>query len=119
MSKIRIMCTSTGCIDYAPARYRELDIDILRIHILFNGGDYKEGIDLDPVEFYQQLETITDPKNHLPATAMPDTEEICGYFENAIANGYDEAIVFSLSSGLGGTYNKICLLAKDYQDRLL
>ncbi len=118
MSKIRIMCTSTGCIEYAPARYRELDIDILRIHILFNGNDYKEGLDLDPVDFYNQLETIEDPKNHLPSTAMPDTEEICGYFESAIANGYDEAIVFALSSALGGTYNKICLLAKDYEDRL-
>ena len=118
MSKIRIMCTSTGCIDYAPARYKELDIDILRIHVIFNGKEYREGLDLDPVDFYEQLETIKDPKNNLPHTAMPDTEEICGYFESAIANGYEEAIVFTLSSALGGTFNKIGLLAEQYADRL-
>ena len=29
MSKIKIMCTSTGCIDYAPERYKSLGIDII------------------------------------------------------------------------------------------
>ena len=40
MSKIKIMCTSTGCIEYAPERYRELGIDIIRVHIIFEGKEY-------------------------------------------------------------------------------
>ena len=75
MSKIKIMCTSTGCIDYAPERYKALDIDIIRVHVLYDGKEYREGLDLDPVDFYRYLETIEDPKNHLPSTAMPDTSE--------------------------------------------
>ena len=118
MSKIKIMCTSTGCIEYAPQRYREMGIDIIRIHIFFNGVEYKEGLDLDPVDFYNQLETIEDPKNHLPYTGMPETEEIREHFERAIAEGYEEALVFTLSAALGGTYNKICLIAKEFEDRL-
>ena len=118
MSKIKIMCTSTGCIEYAPERYRSLGIDIIRIHVFFNGKEYREGLDLDPVEFYEQLETIEDPKNNLPYTGMPDTEEIMEHFERAIAEGYDETIVYAISSALGGTYNKICLIAKDYEDRI-
>lgn len=118
MSKIKIMCTSTGCIDYAPERYKSLGIDIIRIHVFFEGREYKEGLDLDPVEFYQRLETIEDPKNHLPSTGMPDTEDIRACFENAIKDGYEEAMVFVLSAALGGTYNKICLIAKEYEDRL-
>lgn len=118
MSKIKIMCTSTGCIEYAPERYRDLGIDIIRIHVRFNGHDYKEGLDLDPVEFYRQLETLEDPKNNLPSTDMPDTEDICAAFEKAIAEGYDEVMVFAISAALGGTYNKLCLLARDYEDRL-
>ena len=33
MSKIKIVCTSTGCLDYAPKQYDEIkkDIDIIRI----------------------------------------------------------------------------------------
>ena len=118
MSKIKIMCTSTGCIDYAPERYKSLGIDIIRIHVFFNGKEYREGYDLDPVDFYRQLETIEDPKNHIPYTGMPDTEEIMERFDKAVADGYDEVIVYVLSSALGGTYNKICLVAKEYEDSL-
>ncbi len=118
MSKIKVVCTSTGCIDYAPERYKKLGIDILRIHVLFQGKDYKEGLDLDPVDFYEQLETIKEPKKNLPSTAMPDTEDIRACFENAIKDGYEEVIVVSLSSGLGGTYNKLCLISKEFEDRL-
>ena len=118
MSKIKIMCTSTGCIDYAPERYRSLGIEIIRIHVFFNGKEYREGLDLDPVDFYSQLETLEDPKNHLPYTGMPDTEEIEASFDRAIEEGCDEAIVYVLSSALGGTYNKICLVAKEYEGKL-
>lgn len=118
MSKIKIMCTSTGCIEYAPARYRELGIEIIRIHVFFEGQEFREGPDLDPVDFYRRLETIEDPKNHLPHTGMPDTEEIRAAFDHAIAEGCDEAMVFVLSAALGGTYDKICLIAKEYEGRL-
>lgn len=118
MSKIKVMCTSTGCIEYAPERYQNLDIEIIRIHVFFEGHDYKEGLDLDPVEFYNRLETIENPKNNLPSTGMPDTEDICAAYEKAIADGYDEIMVFAISSALGGTYNKLCLIAKDYEDKI-
>ncbi|MBR2723825.1 MAG: DegV family protein [Ruminococcus sp.] len=118
MSKIKIVCTSTGCIEYAPERYREMDIEIIRILVHFNGKEYKEGIGLDPVEFYNFLETVEDPKSNLPHTDMPNTEDIRAAFDKAIADGYDEAIVFAISAGLGGTYNKICLVAKEYEGKL-
>ena len=118
MSKIKVMCTSTGCIDYAPERYKNLGIEIIRIHVIYGGKEYKEGLDLDPVDFYKYLETLEDPKKNLPSTAMPDTEDVMASFDRAIAEGCDEVIVFSISAGLGGTYNKICLLAKEYENKL-
>ena len=118
MSKIKIMCTSTGCIEYAPERYRELGIDIIRVHIIFEGKEYLEGIGLDPVDFYQRLEKLENPKNNLPKTAMPTPFEIREHYERAIEEGYDEIIVYSISSGLGGTYNQLSLVARDYEDRI-
>ena len=118
MSKIKIMCTSTGCIDYAPERYRNLGIEIIRVRVIFNGKEYKEGLDLDPVEFYRQLETIEDPKNHLPSTNIPERGDIMAAFDKAVADGYDEVLVFTLSAALGGTFNQISLVAKDYADKL-
>ena len=118
MSKIRIICTSTGCTEYAPERYGELDIDILRIHMFFKGNDYLEGPDLDPVKFYSELETLENPKNNLPKTGMPSMPEVAAHFDKAIEEGYDEVIVFCISTGLGGTCNVVRTVAKDYEGRL-
>lgn len=118
MGKIKIMCTSTGCIEYAPERYRNLDIDIIRVHIIFEGKDYLEGPELDPDEFYSKLEKLEDPKSNLPKTALPSPLEISAHFDKAIEDGYDEVIVYTISTGLGATYNAVCLAARDYEDRL-
>jgi len=116
--KTKIMCTSTGCIEYAPERYRNLGIDIIRIHIFFRGKEYLEGLDLDPVYFYSELEKLENPKNNLPKTGMPSMEEIKAHYDRAIEEGYDEIIVFALSSKLGGTWNELSLVARDYQDKI-
>ena len=116
--KIKIMCTSTGCIEYAPERYRNMGIDIIRVHVFFEGKEYLEGIGLDPVEFYDRLEKIENPKDNLPYTGMPTIPEIKAHYERAIEEGYDEIIVFSISTGLGGTWNELSLVAKDYQDKI-
>lgn len=118
MAKIKVMCTSTGCIEYAPERYRNLGIDIIRIHVFFNGKEYLEGIDLDPVDFYNELEKLENPKDNLPYTGMPETDELRQHFQKAIDEGYDEAMIFVISSGLGGTYDKICLIGKEFEDKL-
>ena len=117
-SKRKVMCTSTGCIEYAPERYRDLDIEIIRVHIYFEGKEYLEGPDFDPVAFYDRLETMENPKDNLPRTGMPTVAEIREHFDRAIAEGYDEIIVIAISSGLGGTYNEISLVAKDYADKI-
>ncbi len=118
MPKIKILCTSTGCIEYAPERYRNLDIGIIRVHLFFNGKEYLEGYDLDPVDFYNQLEKLEDPKNNLPHTAMPAPLEITAHFDKAIEEGYDEIIAYCISSGLGGTVNEVALMARDYADKI-
>ncbi len=118
MSKILVACTSTGCIEYAPKRYRDLGIDIIRIHMFFKGKEYLEGLDLDPVKFYDELETLKDPKNNLPYTAMPTVKELQDFYESAIERGYDEVFVIAISSGLGGTYNLIKHVGKDYEDKI-
>ena len=117
-NRIKIMCTSTGCIEYAPERYRNLGIDIIRIYVNFMGKEYREGLDLDPVEFYEQLATLKDPRNNLPTTAMPSVEDIRGHFDRAYEAGYREVFVVAISSALGGTYNLIRLVSEDYKDKM-
>lgn len=116
--KTKVFCTSTGCLEYAPERYQKMGIGIIRIHVLFEGKEYLEGLDLDPVEFYEKLEKLEDPKKNLPKTAMPTRAEIMAHFDKAIEEGYDEAIVIAISAYLGGTYNLIRMVGEEYADRL-
>lgn len=117
--KRKVFCTSTGCLEYAPERYlKENAIDIIRVHVIYNGKEYLEGIDLDPVDFYNALENVKDVKNNLPYTAMPTRGEICAHFDKAVEEGYTEAFVIVISSALGGTYNLIRLIAEEYSDKI-
>ena len=54
----------------------------------------------------------------MPKTAIPTVAEISAHFDKAIEEGFDEAIVYTLSSELGGTYNAISLVARDYQEKI-
>ena len=116
--KRKVICTSSGCIEQAPERYRDLGIDIIRLHVIFEGKDYLEGKGLDNDAFYARLETLEDPKNNLPKTSMPSPDDIMACFDKAVAEGYDEALVFTLSTGLSGTYELISNLAKEYADKI-
>ena len=117
-TKIKIMCTSTGCIEYAPERYRNYDIEIIRVHVHFKNKEYLEGLDLDPVAFYEELENLKDAKNNLPYTSMPNPEKIKQSYQKAIDQGYEEVIVIALSAYLGGTCNLIRLIGEDFKDKL-
>ncbi len=116
--KRKVMCTSTGCIEYAPERYKKYDIDIIRIHVHFKDKEYLEGLDLDPDAFYKELETLEDPKNNLPRTAMPTEDEIKACFDKAYEEGCKEVIVIALSAYLGGTWNLIRLVGEQYKDKM-
>ena len=116
--KRKVMCTSTGCIEYAPERYKKYDIDIIRIHVHFKGKEYLEGLDLDPDAFYKELEVLEDAKNNLPKTAMPSPEKIREHFQKAYDDGYREIIVIAISAYLGGTYNLIRLTAEEFADKM-
>ena len=113
MAKIKILCTSTGAIQYAPERYQKYDIDLVGIHMSFKGVEYIE-TEMDPQKFYAELETLENPKNNLPKTAFPSIKEIHAHFDKAVEEGYDTIIAYTISSGLGGTFNAFQIAIKEY-----
>ena len=117
MSKVKILCTSTGALAYAPERYKKYDIGTVDVHMTFQGVEYLES-EMDADWFYSQLETLEDPKNNLPRTSLPAPHEFKAHFDKAIEDGYDEIIMFTISSGLGGTYNAACLMAREYEGKI-
>lgn len=116
-----VMCTSTGCLEYLPKEYQDPNIDILRIHLHFRDKEYLDGSEdsIRPEELYRIMEEEKrDVKVNLPHTSMPTSDEISKHFQNAIDNGYSEVFVVCISSGMGGTYNFVDLVANNFRDKL-
>ncbi len=117
MAKIKILCTSTGAIQFAPERYQKYNIGIVDIHFIFKGVEYLES-EMDPHQFYTELETLENPRNNLPKTAMPTMAEIHAHFDKAVEEGYDTIIAYVISTGLGGTYNAFLNAVKEYDKQI-
>ncbi len=98
MSKIKIVVDSTSGIDLVD---NPIDAEVLRLFVLFDGEQYRDGLDLTPEEFYQMIE---NNKNVLPSTSQPTIGGTVEQFERLRDEGYEELIVFTISSGLSGTY---------------
>ena len=117
MAKIKILCTSTGAIQFAPERYKKYNIGIVDIHFIFKGVEYLES-EMEPEKFYAELEALEDPKKNLPKTAMPTMAEIHAHFDKAVEQGYDTIIAYTISTGLGGTYNAFLNAVKEYDKKI-
>ncbi len=113
-----VLCTSTGCIEYAPERYKKLGIEFFRIIVNYDDKDYFEGQDLDPYHFFNYLKTIKNPKEHLPHSAIPTYESIKAKYDSIVERGYDEVIIITLSRYLGATYEAIERVGKEYEGKL-
>lgn len=102
---IKIITDSTSDISQKEAK--ELNITVLPLHVIFADGEYADGIDLMPEEFYDKLVK----SQNLPSTSQLTPEQYLPYFEAAKENN-DSLIVLTVSSKLSGTYQS-AVIAKD------
>ncbi|MDF2801398.1 MAG: degV family protein [Anaerocolumna sp.] len=102
---IKIITDSTSDISQKEAK--ELNITVLPLHVIFADGEYTDGIDLMPEEFYEKLVK----SQNLPSTSQLTPEQYLPYFEDAKSN-HDTLIVLTVSSKLSGTYQS-AVIAKD------
>lgn len=116
MSKRLVVGTSTCAIDFAPERYQNRGIKIIPLFYTYKGEEYQEN-KVDAKAYYKELENIQS-KDDMPKTSMAKITDIKACFDGAIKDGYDEVIVITVSSYVSGTYNAICTVAKEYEDKL-
>lgn len=95
---IRILADSVSDI---PLSYREqYQIEILPLMVNFEEESFRDGVDLQPDEFFIKLKQATK----LPTTSQVNPGTFIETFERIIEAG-DEAVVILMSSEMSGTYN--------------
>jgi len=105
MSKRAVVATSTGCLDYL--NLDEENLRILRMKIIIEDKTYNDYIDITAEDFYNSL---LNDNTLVPTSSMPSPGELIELLESLEKEGYDEAIIITLSSGLSGTYD-VCQMA--------
>lgn len=86
---------------------RELDIELITIPVTIDGKEFSQVNKEDFARFYQEM----DHASVLPFTSRPVFGDILSRFQK-VAEGQDELIFLTISSGLSGTYES-ALQAKE------
>ncbi|MDC4239255.1 DegV family protein [Clostridium tertium] len=110
MNKIALITDSTCGL---PKEYiNEYDVKVVPLKILYKDKEFIDGINITPEEVYSKL-----PKE-LPTTSMPSVDDITSLYNELIKEGYTQAIVLPVSSGLSGTINSFKLASEEFKDKI-
>jgi len=84
------------------------DVKLYKIPLLVNYADhtYRDGIDIDSAEVERRLAI------EIPKTSLPTLGELTETFKTVLADGFTQAVVVTISSGLSGTHEAMRLAAQ-------
>ena len=103
---VRIITDSAA--DFEPNELEQMQISCIPLKVLFGTEEYEENINLSKPQFYDKmLETGAMPK-----TSQAAPQVLADLFAEAKAAG-DEAIYFTLSSALSGTWQSAMFIRED------
>jgi DegV family protein with EDD domain len=98
MAKVAVVTDSTA---YLPQTLiEEYDISVLPLGLIWEGKTYRDGVDIQPQEFYERLQTAKE----LPTSSQASTETIRKLFASLLEKG-NEVLGIFISSKLSGTFN--------------
>lgn len=84
----------------SPEQAAELNILIMPLIVTLEGKSYREGVDIQPEEFYRLLEGT----DSLPITSQPSAGEFAETYRRLAATDSD-ILSIHMTSGLSGTYD--------------
>ncbi len=104
---MQIVTDSGTDILLPPAELARLNINVVPLGVTLGDKTYREGIDIEPAEFYRLLASTKS----LPKTSQPSPGEFANTYRRLAAVDPD-ILSIHMSSGLSGTYNSAVLGAR-------
>lgn len=108
--KTGVIICSNAALDYIQHPY---NIPIFRSVIIFGDEKYDDFTELKADEFYERL---VNDKSSFPHTAFVSIGKMVSTFESLKQQGYDSALVITISSGLSGLNEAVNLAGKEIED---
>ena len=110
MREIAVITDTASDLSVMDAKTYE--VKMLHYQIVYKDKTYKDQLEISPKEVIERLQ------EEVPTTSLPPLDEIHYAIRNLINQGYKQAIVITLSSGLSGCYNAISMVAKEYEKEI-
>lgn len=108
-NKIAVIACSNACLDYFDYDY---DIKIFRSTLHLGDEDFLDYIDIKAEDFYQRIE---DNKDVFPSSSYMPLGKMIEIYENLVKEGYNKAIVISISGKMSGIVNASQMAANEVE----
>jgi DegV family protein with EDD domain len=106
----RIALVTDSTCDIPAEWVEQYQIGVVPLTIIFGDEQYLDGVDLMPEAFYERL--LVDPLH--PTTSQPAPRAFLDAFQQARANGAEEIIAITISSGMSGTIESARRAAEEF-----
>lgn len=103
---VRIITDSAA--DFEPNELEQMQISCIPLKVLFGTEEYEENVNLTKPQFYDKMQET----GAMPKTSQAAPQVLADLFEAAKTAG-DEAIYFTLSSALSGTWQSAMFIRED------
>ncbi|HUV27567.1 MAG TPA: DegV family protein [Anaerolineales bacterium] len=108
---MQIVTDSGTDISLSKEEQQDLNIHVVPLNVSLDNVTYREGVDIQPAEFYPMLAKTED----MPTTSQPSAGEFADTYRKILE--YDQDILsIHISSGLSGTYNSALAAAQMLPD---
>jgi len=97
---MQIVTDSGTDVYLSPEQMSALNIHVVPLTVTLGGKSYREGVDIQPVEFYRLLGATSD----LPLTSQPSAGDFAETYRR-LATTDPNILSIHMSSGLSGTVN--------------
>jgi DegV family protein with EDD domain len=104
---MQIVTDSGSDISLSSEQQKDLNVHVVPLNVSLDNVTYREGVDIQPAEFYPLLADTED----MPTTSQPSAGEFADTYRKILE--YDQDILsIHISSGLSGTYNSALAAAQ-------
>ena len=106
---IKIITDST--CDIGRDTIEQFGISVVPAYVLFGEESFRQGIDINPTQFYARLQS----SSQLPSTSQPTPGDFTGAMEPLVSAG-DQVVCVTVARQLSGTYNSAAQAASQFDD---
>ena len=106
---VKIVSDST--CDIARDIAERLDVTLVPAYVLFGEESFRQGIDINPTQFYARLQS----SSQLPGTSQPTPRDFAERLE-PLVNAGDQVVCITVPQQLSGTYNSAVQAASQFDD---